>query len=39
VAVDIPKKLNDKQRDLLKKLADEFGEEVNTNVKKSFWTR
>ena len=34
VSVSIPKKLNDKQRELLKKLSEEFGEEVN--VKKSF---
>lgn len=39
ISVEIPKKLNDKQRDLMKKLAEEFGEEVNSNVKKPFWSR
>lgn len=35
ISVEIPKKLNDSQRELLKKLADEFGEDPS-GVKKSF---
>lgn len=37
VHVDVPKKLNEKQRDLLKQLADSMGEEVNK--KKGFFGR
>ena len=34
--VEIPKKLNDRQRELLKRLAVEFGEDVSEAGKKTF---
>ncbi len=38
VQVDIPKRLNDKQRETLKQFADLMGEEVQTK-KKGFWNK
>ena len=38
VDVDVPKKLNDEQRELLTKFASTFGDEVNTK-KKGFFGR
>ena len=36
VDVDVPKKLNDEQRELLKKFAESFGDEVNVKKKSIF---
>lgn len=36
VDVDVPKKLNDEQRDILKKFAESFGDEVNVKKKSIF---
>lgn len=38
INVDIPKRLNDKQREILKQFADLMGEEVQTK-KKGFWNK
>lgn len=38
INVDIPKRLNDKQREVLKQFADIMGEEVQ-NKKKGFWNK
>ena len=38
VNIEVPKKLNDKQREALKGFADTLGEEVN-NKKKGFWEK
>lgn len=38
VHVDVPRKLNDKQRDIIKALAETFGDEVNQK-KKGFFSR
>lgn len=39
IKVDIPKRLNDKQREILKQFAEIMGEEVQTNRKKGFWNK
>ena len=38
VNIEVPKKLNDKQREALKEFADTLGEEVNSK-KKGFWEK
>ena len=38
INVDIPKRLNDKQREILKQFAELMGEEVQTK-KKGFWNK
>lgn len=38
VNIEVPKKLNEKQREALKQFADTFGDEVN-NKKKGFWEK
>ena len=39
IKVDIPKRLNDKQREILKQFADVMGEEIQVGKKKGFWNK